>query len=380
MKSVNDPNEGYETVSDLMTLQDQIDSFQKLVFSHFRHGVNNECRISSLVPLVQESYGIYKFVTSMLRAMHRTTGDDEALSPLRERYNGQHHRLVRFYYECTNLRYLTSLITIPKLPQDPPSLLSEDDAPALPRRPAKTPPPEPKAAVAPEPEPISDFWTNEELEKQRAYEEEQRRLQQQQEAAAEQQRMLMLQQQREFEEQQRLQAEQQRLAQEQLMRDQYARQAQGRAAELERELLAMQGQQNNNLLLLESYDKKVKALEQELAQLQMNAQQQQSSKDDLIKSLQEQVSMWKSKYEALAKLYSQLRHEHLDLLSKFKQMQLKAASAQEAIEKREKLEREMKSKNLELADMIRERDRALYDLDRVKGVCQLPLSQPTILT
>jgi hypothetical protein len=60
----------YETISDLMTLQDQIDSFQKLVFSHFRHGLNNECRISSLVPLVQESYGIYKFITSMLRAMH----------------------------------------------------------------------------------------------------------------------------------------------------------------------------------------------------------------------------------------------------------------------------------------------------------------------
>lgn len=53
-----------------MTLQDQIDGFQKLVFSHFRGGVNNECRISALVPLLQESYGIYKFVTSMLRAMH----------------------------------------------------------------------------------------------------------------------------------------------------------------------------------------------------------------------------------------------------------------------------------------------------------------------
>jgi len=60
----------YETISDLMTLQDQIDTFQKLIFSHFRGGANNECRIAALVPLVQESYGIYKFITSMLRAMH----------------------------------------------------------------------------------------------------------------------------------------------------------------------------------------------------------------------------------------------------------------------------------------------------------------------
>lgn len=54
-----------------MTLQDQIDTFQKLIFAHFRGSANNECRISALVPLVKESYGIYRFITSMLRAMHR---------------------------------------------------------------------------------------------------------------------------------------------------------------------------------------------------------------------------------------------------------------------------------------------------------------------
>ncbi len=54
-----------------MTLQDQIESFQKLIFANFRGSANNECRISALVPLVKESFGIYKFITSMLRAMHR---------------------------------------------------------------------------------------------------------------------------------------------------------------------------------------------------------------------------------------------------------------------------------------------------------------------
>lgn len=114
-----------------------------------------------------------------------------------------------------------------------------------------------------------------------------------------------------------------------------------------------------------------------------NFTQQSEAKDDMLRSLQgtfwskfllnllDQVTMWKNKYEQLAKLYSQLRQEHLDLLSKFKSMQLKANSAQEAIDKKEKIEREMKSKNLELADMIRERDRARYELDRLKGVIQL---------
>ena len=111
----------------------------------------------------------------------------------------------------------------------------------------------------------------------------------------------------------------------------------------------------------------MKDLESQLNQLNQNFSQQTSSKDDQIRALQEQVNTWRTKYEALAKLYSQLRHEHLELLQKFKGVQLKAASAQEAIDKREKLEREIKTKNLELADMIRERDRALHEKDRVTG-------------
>lgn len=70
LKSIHDPNLGFETIESLMGLQDKIEQFQKLIFSHFKGGGNNECRISALVPLVQESYGIYKFITSMLRAMH----------------------------------------------------------------------------------------------------------------------------------------------------------------------------------------------------------------------------------------------------------------------------------------------------------------------
>jgi len=70
LKSINDPNEGYETITDLMTLQDQIESFQKLIFASFRGGANNECRMAALVPLIAESYGIYKFITSMLRALY----------------------------------------------------------------------------------------------------------------------------------------------------------------------------------------------------------------------------------------------------------------------------------------------------------------------
>ncbi len=262
-----------------MTLQDQIDSFEKLVFSHLRSGANNECRISALVPLVQESYGIYKFITSMLRAMYTSwcldptshvsiltgrtaTGDDDVLEPLRGRYEAQHYRLVKFYYECSNLKYLTSLISVPKLPEDAPNLRPEEgDAPALPRRPARevehertaTPPPPPVPAV--DPEPVNDFWTQRESQRQQDFEREQERLRQQWEEQQRQQYLQQQQAERDFQEQQRLQAEQQRLAQEQLMRDQYQAQTQGRLGELERENLNARAQYERDQLMLEQYDR-----------------------------------------------------------------------------------------------------------------------------
>jgi hypothetical protein len=268
------------------------------------------------------------------------------------------------------LRYLTGLITIPKLPQDPPNLLAEDDdRPALPRRPAKEvesqPSPPPK--VAAEPEPINDFWTNEAKRQQEEYEAEQQRLQQQWEDQQRQQALAQQQAQNDFEEQQRLQAEQQRLAQEQLLRDQYQTHTQGRLAELEQENLNARAQYERDQLMLQQYDRRVKDLEEQMNHLNSNLNLQSASKDEQIRALQEQVNTWRSKYEALAKLYSQLRQEHLDLLQTTKSLKLKAASAQEAIDRREKLERELKTKNLELADMIRERDRALHDRDRLTG-------------
>ncbi|CAO3692072.1 unnamed protein product [Umbelopsis ramanniana] len=370
LKNIDDPNEGYETISDLMALQDRIDQFQKRVFAHFRPSSNNECRIAALVPLVEESYGIYKFITSMLRAMHRRTDATDALSELRARYNSQHYALLRFYYECSNLRYLTSLISVPKLPQDPPSLI-DSDTPSLPTRPkTSTPPP-----AAPSPEPVVDFWSENQAKQQREYEDEQRRLQQQREDEQNKQRMMQMQQQREFEEQQRLQAQRERQQQEELMRQQMQRHAEGRVNELERELLNMRNQFERDQMLLEQYDRRVKALEDELGQLSQHAQQRDASKDELIKSLQDQISMWKNKYEALAKLYSQLRQEHLDLLGKYKTLQLQANNAKEANEKLDALQAEMRAKNMELADLIRERDRAKNELTRLQGSQQEELER-----
>lgn len=214
---------------------------------------------------------------------------------------------------------------------------------------------------------MSEFWQNEVERQNREYEEQQRVLGERQQAALQAQQHAQLQAQRDFEDQQRRLAEQQQREQEALIAQQAQWQTQGRLAELERENLNARAQYERDQLMLQQYDQRVKALEGELMQLQSGVGQQLQSRDDQIKALQEQVNTWRTKYESLAKLYSQLRQEHLDLLTKFKAVQLKAASAQEAIDRREKLEREIKTKNLELANMIRERDRAMHDKDRATG-------------
>ena len=43
--------------------------------------------------------------------------DIEPLEPLRQRYNMQHHSLRKFYYECSNPKYLAGLTNVPKLGQ-----------------------------------------------------------------------------------------------------------------------------------------------------------------------------------------------------------------------------------------------------------------------
>ena len=218
-----------------------------------------------------------------------------------------------------------------------------------------------------EPDEISEFWKNELERQNREFEEQQRVLEERANQQSQAQQQAQLQAQRDFEEQQRRLAEQQRREAEALAAQQAQWQTQGRLAELERENLNARAQYERDQLMLQQYDQRVKALEGELQQLQGSLGQQLASKDDQIRALQEQVNAWRSKYESLAKLYSQLRHEHLDLLQRFKSVQLKAASAQEAVDRREKLEREIKTKNLELADMIRERDRALHEKDRLTG-------------
>jgi hypothetical protein len=80
----------------------------------------------------------------------------------------------------------------------------------------------------------------------------------------------------------------------------------------------------------------------------------------------EQVNMWKSKYDALAKLCSQLHHHHLELLGKYKQMQHKEASAQSG-ERNEDLKQQLRETEEELQIFKQGMDDLLLEVNALKA-------------
>lgn len=174
----------------------------------------------------------------------------DALQPLRQKFNTQHYNLLKFYYECSNLRYLTSLIKVPNLSPDPPSLI-DAATPTLPKRPVQ----ESVPAAQPSPEPVIDFWSEQQAQQQREYEDQQKRLAQQQADEQERMRQQQLQQQRDFEEQQRLLAERERMQQEELLRQQMQNHQAGRINDLEMQLLNYRNQLERDQMLLEQYER-----------------------------------------------------------------------------------------------------------------------------
>lgn len=126
LRGVGNPDEGYQTISDLLELAGKLDRFVRALMNLLGPiNAPNECRVSSLVPFIEESFGIYSFLTSMLTALHLTIASDEPLMPLVEAYNSFFKRLSHFYNECRKIIYLTSLISIPELPSECPSFDAE---------------------------------------------------------------------------------------------------------------------------------------------------------------------------------------------------------------------------------------------------------------
>ncbi|KAJ3219771.1 sla2 Src-like adaptor 2 [Dinochytrium kinnereticum] len=388
LKGVEDPNEGFETINDLLNLLGKIQTFSEVVFSAFRPGAANECRISALVPLVEESKGIYDFLVNMLMAMHQIIGSVEVLAPLRERFNQCHYALLKFYTECSGINYLVSLVDIPRLGKSPPDFLAQGP-PGLPPRRAPSPPPTPR-----EREPDMDKIARQqaeleaqiraenariqaqnreareaELSRQRDQQAELQRQQQQQlelQRQIDQQRTMELQRQTALlEQQRRAEEERQRQLQLQQQQQQQALEQQmmnSRLMDSQSLLQNLQNQTSRDRETIEQYDRRVRSLEQQLSQMSMMPRD-----DDAVRRLQEELAQWKQKYEALAKLYAQLRKEHLDLLNKFKDIKDNSGKMADDVRKDlDKAKSDLMARQEQIDDLRRRLDLASTDLQKSK--------------
>ncbi|ORZ41615.1 ANTH domain-domain-containing protein [Catenaria anguillulae PL171] len=340
LKGTADPNEGYETISELMGLQNRLDAFQRTIFASLRSSPNLECRLSALVPLIEESYAIYRFITSMLRAIHARVGSLDALEPLRKNYTAQYFMLKDFYHTAGQYRYLTSLITIPSLGDQPPSLYDSDAVvPTMPARPP-TPPQEIEdddtgnGLVDAQ----ADLWAQFNADQQRR----------EQELEAERQRQLAAQQQLAAAAQ-----EEQWLA--------AVRERDQRLTEFSEQLMRARQQYERDQQLLQQYDAKLREVQ---AQLQAVG----GAQSEAVKKMQDELAQWKAKYEALAKLYAQLRQEHLELLTKYKALAAQNQQGTVTADQIAKLQAQLNAKNLQLAELIAARDAFKTQAEMAKQV------------
>jgi len=366
LKGVSDPNEGYESIFDLLILLDKIDVLQKTIFSYFRPATNNECRISALVPLIEESYNIYKFLQSMLAAMHKKISSSDVLAPLRDKFKESHYKLLKFYDEARAIQYLISLVDVPKLPLEPPKFVEENTKAVSP--------------VAPKPADVipqnQDIWTmtkstSIEIQNQQLIEQQQRFLlaqkaQQERELAIrqqEQERLLMIQQQQQ--EQERIRAIQQE-QERQFLQQQMQMQQQGRVAELENQLVQYKHLSERDKITIDQAEKRIQLMEQQMQQLSL-ARQQDGVKDTYIQTLEQQLNQLKQRYEVLAKQYAQLRKEHLDLLGKLKTLQQSENTLkQKYLLEVEAAKAEARAKEFAVAEVTREKDNLQEEINKIK--------------
>ena len=319
LKGVANLDEGYQTIGELMDLADRVDRFQRTVFINVRPMAQNECRIASLVPLVEESYGIYKFITSMLSAMHLCVESADPLLPLVERYKTQFFALKRFYDECNAIRYLTTLVEIPKLPDQPPSFGVGDASQrrTTPPPKIKTPaPPGPPASLekrTPSADLLGDFGEDDssvsDVTRSRSNSNGLEQLAQYTHTittvpVVDEATMKALQ------------------------------QAQMQIAALSEQLQQALIRQHHDQTLMQNYDQQLEDTRQRLESMSSVSFASQGY-DAQIRSLQSDVAMWKekynamsheaakykAKYEGMAALYQQLRAEHVEALSALRDLQ-----------------------------------------------------------
>lgn len=341
LKGVADLNEGYQTIMELMDLQGRLEGFEKQVFES-THGITHsgECRVASLVPLIEESHGIYKFLTSMLSAMHLAVESAEPLMPLVERYNQLFMDLKRFYQAAQRIPYVTSVMNVPELPNEPPSFADIVVNRVAPKvvAPLPSPPPVLSESSEEEEEPLEDLLGDALLDdgKQKGALEQLRGLQYGTHTNTVQTVAVPVIDPRLQEAVERLEAENAQL------RGQLAAAA-AHIAGLEE---ALRQEQQLRTDLQRQYDLREQRHQEQIRAL-----------EDHLRMVRSEVDTWRARHDGMGQLYQKLREEHLALLSGSTDRDREEAERLRKLEEEERLRKlEEERKRLEEEERLRQLD------------------------
>ena len=123
-----DINDVFTFAVECFDYQDLLLTLEESIFKTLDKGKNNsqiptsQCRIAALVPVLKECSGMYDVLVYVMIKLHKSLPPD-TLAGHRDRYFTQHKRLKLFCLETSNLQYVTNLMPIPNIPEQPEDFL-----------------------------------------------------------------------------------------------------------------------------------------------------------------------------------------------------------------------------------------------------------------
>lgn len=325
----------FETINQLLDLLAKLDQLQRSIIRQSRGISSNECLQSALIPLVEESEGMYKFSTTMLTGMFGIVASTDSLILLKDKFNDLFYKLKQFYEDCRHMNYLTSIIAVPELPSRSPFEDSEPNNTAIVVHKPESPPTPPRHLS----DPIIDFTSGDMnnnknwLISQSAYSTST--------AMASMipndniNNMMYYQQQ-----------QQQSLA----------------ISAINEELSYYKSNYEQSQQMVSQYQQQISMLESNMSMMNMNAQHDNSI---MIQQLQAEIQHWKNKYETMARLYQDLRSEHLELLRKYDNANQQLKILANAADALKRSQQETKDQAVQINKLLRENSDLQNSFDKL---------------
>lgn len=154
--NAGDPGKAFTLVTHLLDFQQAAMDFQKALFAEKNL---DDFHTAAFIPLVTETYNIYLLIVHLLKMLVKQTSNMDVFDFLVEKFYAQYIDLRSFYFACSNIRYVTSVIAVPTLPPEPPKFEVPPGS-KMPKKKVKTPRAEPEPEVeieVPAPQPLSDL-------------------------------------------------------------------------------------------------------------------------------------------------------------------------------------------------------------------------------